>query len=810
MHNETTSASQLLAELETLRKRVEDLTTAQSRQAQVAAALRESEERYRRMTQAVTDYIFTVRIENGAAVETIHGPACEAVTGYTADEFRNDPFLWIRMVHPEDAAAVERVAQQMLGGEVPGPLEHRLFRKDGRLRWVRNTLVPHFDPQGRLLSYDGLVSDITERKLAQQALEEEKQFSDALIHSLPGSFFVLDGNRRLIRWNEQFAQQLPVPPEALQDPDSALFTHEEDRALAAEKLREVREKGEAHFEARAHARSGESRPHLFRAHTTTIGGQPYIVVTGLDVTEWRRAERALREREASLASATENAPCMIYQAVWRGDGTLHFPYASAWCREKLGIEPSALRENGARLTAHVLPDDTADLVASLARSAQTLEIWNHEFCGVDKSGAVMRLNGIAKPERQSDGSIQWNGVLLDVTQRWQAEQERQRLEAQLAHAQKMESIGRLAGGVAHDFNNVLTAILGYTELELLNPEDLSPHVADSLRQIARAGERARDLTRQLLAFGRKQTLATRVLDVNEVIRTFSSMLHRLIGEDIEVKMTLARSPSMVRADGAQIEQVLLNLAVNARDAMPNGGIFTIETANVALDMTHAATHSEVSPGDYVMLSVGDTGCGMDSETLKMAFEPFFTTKAHGKGTGLGLATVYGIVKQHNGHILAASEPGIGTTIKIYLPRVSEAATRSTSPTLTALPAVPLDAATILVVEDDAAVRRLTSAMLAGLGYEVIEAESAAAAILRAGEHTRIHLLVADVIMPEMNGRQVYDKLRTIHPDLKVLFVSGYTADVIAHRGILEEGVQLLPKPFSVQALAKKVRELLAG
>jgi CheY-like chemotaxis protein len=368
-------------------------------------------------------------------------------------------------------------------------------------------------------------------------------------------------------------------------------------------------------------------------------------------------------------------------------------------------------------------------------------------------------------------------------------------------------VGRLAGGVAHDFNNLLTAILGYAEIALTDPEGLNPSQREALVEIGKAGERARDLMRQLLAFGRKQALAVTVVDLNDVIDGFGKMLKRLIGEDIHVVSVLDPAIGLVKADPAQIEQILLNLAVNSRDAMPDGGKLTFETMDVVLDDTYHATHMEVEPGSYVMLAVSDTGYGMDSETLKSIFEPFFTTKERGKGTGLGLATVYGIVKQHGGHITVYSETGRGTTFKIYLPRISKDGQKDT--TLSTPAPSPGGTETILVVEDDAPVRRLTCTVLTGLGYDVIEAQNGAEAVRLAKDSETIHLLVTDVIMPGMSGREVSEHLATLHPRIKILYVSGYTADVIGYHGVLDTGIHFLQKPFTVLALANKVREVFA-
>jgi PAS domain S-box-containing protein len=384
--------------------------------------------------------------------------------------------------------------------------------------------------------------------------------------------------------------------------------------------------------------------------------------------------------------------------------------------------------------------------------------------------------------------------------------DRKRLEAQLLQSQKMEAVGRLAGGVAHDFNNMLTVIAGYNRMIL---DDLSP--LDPLRgcaeEVLKAADRAAALTRQLLAFSRRQIMQPCVMGVNETVERTENMLRRLIGEDVELVLALAADAGNIRADPNHIEQAIVNLALNARDAMPNGGRITVETANVHLDETYTRTHLGMQPGDFVMIAVSDNGKGMDAETRRRIFEPFFTTKAAGKGTGLGLATVYGSVKQLGGDIWVYSEPGRGTTFKLYFPRVAEptAVPATDSPDAAEVPRTE----TIIVVEDEQAVRDLTVKMLRKLGHTVLPAANGAEAIAAAKSYSgRIGLLVTDVVMPNMSGHQVAEQLLELRPDLKVLYLSGYTDNTVVHHGVLEDGVAFLPKPFSREALAKKVRHVL--
>ena len=379
-------------------------------------------------------------------------------------------------------------------------------------------------------------------------------------------------------------------------------------------------------------------------------------------------------------------------------------------------------------------------------------------------------------------------------------------EEGLRQAQKMEAVGQLAGGIAHDFNNMMTAVIGYSELVLARLEDAHP-LRHEVEEIKRAGERASAMTHQLLAFSRKQVLQPRVFDLNTVVAEVDGLLQRLIGENVELVSVLDPALEPIEADPGELEQVIMNLAINARDAMPTGGKLTIETANVELDEDYASHHFDVEPGPYVLLAVSDTGVGMEAETMRHIFEPFFTTKEEGKGTGLGLATVFGIVKQSGGDIHVYSEPSRGTTFKIYLSRTQAPVDRIEPVVVSTKP--PRGSETILLVEDEELVRSLERKVLEASGYTVLEAHNVSHALeLAQSHHGIIDLLLTDVVMPQLSGRELAERLTVRRPEMKILYASGYAADAITRHGVLEPGIAFLPKPLTPTSLARKVREVL--
>jgi len=512
----------------------------------------------------------------------------------------------------------------------------------------------------------------------------------------------------------------------------------------------------------------------------------------------RSTEAALRRSEERYRLLFEKNPLPMW--VYDVD-TLIFLAVNIAAEEHYGYSAEEFRTMTIK---DIRPaEDAAALEANLSQTPGMIDVgdeWRHK----KKDGSIINVE-VTSHALMFDGKKARLVLANDVTKRIQAEEELRKSEEQLKQSLKLESIGRLAGGIAHDFNNMLTAINGYSELTLRRLDENDP-LRPNIEEIKKAGERSAELTKQLLAFSRRQMLQSKVLDINQVVSDTVLMLERLIGEDIDLVTVLDSNTANIEADPGQLSLVILNLVVNSRDAMPDGGTITIETKNVFLDDAYARQHVSVKPGPYVMLSIGDTGIGMDAQTQQQIFEPFFTTKEVGKGTGLGLSTVYGIIKQSNGNIWVYSEVDKGTVFKIYLPQITE----SSSPIEEAKPTDSfLGTETILVVEDEDMVRNLTVEVLESCGYEVLQARNGIEALDFCKSYKeKIDLLITDIVMPQIGGRELAERMLHEDPSLCVLFTSGYTDDAIVRHGILEEDANFIQKPFNLDDLGKKVSELL--
>ncbi|NWF93758.1 MAG: PAS domain S-box protein [Syntrophaceae bacterium] len=518
--------------------------------------------------------------------------------------------------------------------------------------------------------------------------------------------------------------------------------------------------------------------------------------------ERKGVEEALKKNEArfkELKELYDNAPMGYHECDTKG-------YITSVNRTELEMRGYALEEMIGQPVWDFIAEEEAKQVVLAKLKGELPAGQQFERVYRRKDGTTFPALIQDRVLRDSEGRITGiRSTIQDITERKKAEKEMSELQEQLRQSQKMEAVGRLAGGIAHDFNNILTVIKGYSQLSLLSLKEGDP-LRENIEEIQKAADKARDLTGQLLAFSRRQIMEMRVIDLNAVLWNLEKMLRRIIGEDIELTMFLAKDLWSVKTDPGQMEQVIMNLVVNARDAMKEGGKLTIETANVELGETYTRTHGMVKPGRYVMLAVTDTGVGMTPEDREHVFEPFFTTKEKGKGTGLGLSTAYGIVKQSEGHIWVYSEPGKGTTFKIYLP-VTEGPLNELQEK--AKEESPRGNETILVVEDEGEVRGLTVRILKERGYKVLEAAQGLDAFVICDEYEGpIHLLLADVVMPKMSGRDLAEHIAEIRPGIKVLYMSGYTDNTIAHHGILEKDMNYIQKPFSVENLARKVREVL--
>jgi two-component system cell cycle sensor histidine kinase/response regulator CckA len=708
--------------------------------------------------------------------------------------------------------------------------EYEVRRRDGAKIWISENAHVVRNPDGEILSYEGTTEDITARKRA----ELERQVTFEIIHAVNVTDN-LDDLLRLIHIALKkvlYAENCFI---ALYEPATGMFhfpffVDQFDQAPPPQRVGKsctahVYRTGQAMLipqrtfdllaeEGKVELVGTPSPSWLgvpLRTPAATIGvlvvqhyedenayterDQEFLGSVGGQIAlaiERKRSEEKVRESEARLRVLVEQLPAVL----WTVDRDLRFTSALGAGFARLKIKPNELV--GISLLDYFETADQTFLPIAAHRRAVAGEPMT--FHVEWKSGSYACH---VEPLRDSDGQV--SGAIcmsLDIT-------DRKQLEEQLRQAQKMEAVGRLAGGIAHDFNNLLMVIQGYSDLLVERLPDGDP-LRRNAEQIQMASQRASSLTRQLLAFSRKQMLAPKILNVQSVVAEMEKILRRLIGEDVQLETSSAPDLGLIKADRSQIEQVILNLAVNARDAMPQGGRLTIETANVELDASYSHPPAVLSPGRYVMLAVTDNGCGMDAETQAHVFEPFFTTKEKGKGTGLGLATVYGVVKQSGGYVWVYSEPGRGTSFKIYLPRIEETAVPAGRDGKSETQIPERGSETILLVEDEKGVRELAREYLASSGYTVIEAEDGHTALELAAMHVGpIHLLLTDVVMPGISGRELAERVSQIRPGIKIIYMSGYTDQAVVHHGILRNDAVLLQKPFTLMTLAGKLREMLA-
>jgi two-component system, cell cycle sensor histidine kinase and response regulator CckA len=642
---------------------------------QIEENLRASEERFKKLIESVTDYIYTVKVENGVPVSTTHGPGCITVTGYTSREFELDSMLWYRMIHDEDRQRVIDQSAKVLSGEEVKPIEHRIIHKSGTVRWVRNTPVRRFEG-GRLVAYDGLISDITEHMRMEDALSiSEEKYRDIFNRSIEGIFqSTYDG--KFISVNPSFYTML-----------------------------------------------------------------------------------GYRSAEELISSVTD-------------------------IKNQLFVNP----------------EDRVNFIKELEKNGSMIG-YEHQF--YRKDGTKIWISTNARIVRDPRRKILYlEGSSLDITKHKQAELEKEKLQTDLRQAQKMEAIGTFVGGIAHDFNNMLSVMLGYGSLLQSGLKSENP-MRKYVDLIVESAEKAASLTQGLLSFSRKRPINLKNIKLNDVIRNTEKLLKTLLTEDIIINVNLTEENTTLLGDPSQIDQILFNLGTNSRDAMPKGGTITIETRVVNLDKIIVGYEK---PGRYVLLSFSDTGIGMDLKTREHIFDPFFTTKEVGKGTGLGLSTVYGIIKQHNGYITVYSEPKVGTSFHVYFP-LSSTSAEVEKPSLQKF---RKGRETILIAEDNENVRKLMKTILTAYGYTIIEAVDGEDAIEKSKRIKNIDLMIVDTIMPKKNGREVYDEIFKFRPDVKTIFTSGYTRDVVLDKGIKDKEFNFLPKPITPGDLLQKVGQILDG
>ncbi len=667
----------------------------------------------------------------------------------------------------------------------------KLRRKDGREIDCLLSASSRVDENGKFLGYQGIIRDVTFRKRVEEALRDGEEKYRTLFERTPIGLGVADDEGHLLAFNDALLEpggyrsddvaRLNSVAELFYDPRDVKRT-----MAAAQRFGSLRK-----YETRFRRKGGGYYDALLSLTPIRLGAQLGWQVMVEDVSERKQAEENLRREKGFSDTVIESLPGLF--CLFGSKGQLlrwnqNLEEVSGYTAEELSEKRLVdFFSEGDRRTVEEM------FVEVLSSGRASLEA---EFVSKGGNPTPYYLTGTRV---SLDGQRCMIGMGVDIS-------ERKRLEQQFFLSQKLEAVGKLAGGVAHDFNNLLTAILGSSELLLAELDPSDPRRAD-VEEVARAGRRAAGLTRQLLAFGRRQMMQPRILDLNRIVADISSMLQRLIGEDVELVTVLGPELRSVKADPGQIEQVIVNLAVNARDAMPGGGRLVIETANVDLESGYTCESEAVRSGPYVMISVKDTGHGMDQATLARIFEPFFTTKGQGKGTGLGLSTAYGIVKQSGGHVCVDSAPGRGCTFTIYLPAVAETAEQVEAPEKAA-PLI-LGSETVLLVEDEDAVRRVLRKELERHGYTVLEAAGGEEALqIAASRGDTIQLLVTDVVMPLMSGPDLARRLTESHPKLKVLYVSGYADDAAVRQGNVNPGTPILQKPFAAGALAEKVRELL--
>jgi PAS domain S-box-containing protein len=722
--------------------------------------------------------------------------AAASLFGVTRRSLAKQPLS--KYIFQEDENIYVKLKRQLFATGEPQSCELRIVRQDKTSFWAHLASTVAIDHDGATVGRV-VINDVPERQRAEDRLRQEQRFSKSILESLPGIFYLYTyPENRLVLWNKAHETLLGYEAGEMAGRHVTDWFAGEVKKGVLQAVDKVMEKGHNSIEAPLMAKDGNLLPFILTGGKFETEGRRYFMGIGVDISERRLAEEQLRENVArlkALLNATSDSVILIDP-----EGTILDLNENSAHRRDLN-KGKMLGQN---LFDFLPPEAAANRQKAVIQTLQEKRLIEYDE---NRGGKDYRIRLFPVVDEQGE-VFQLASFSRDITERKQAEEEKTLLEAQFHQAQKMESVGQLAGGVAHDFNNMLGVILGHAELAQKKLDPADP-VFSNLEEIHKAATRSAQITRQLLAFARKQTVVPRILDLNETVEGMLEMLRRLIGENINLSWMPENGLWPVQMDPSQIDQILANLCVNARHAIGGVGKITVLTGNSSLDEQYCDNHAGFVSGDYVRLVVTDDGCGMDRQTLAHIFEPFFTTKAIGEGTGLGLATVYGAVKQNNGFVYAESEPGQGAAFTIYLPRYQGAVGQAQ--TAEAMDVVLPGHESILLLEDEPAILEMTTTMLQLLGYTVLAAgtteEALRLAVMHEGE---IDLLLTDVIMPEMNGRDLAGRLLVGQPEMRVLFMSGYAANILTHQGVLDAGVNFLEKPFSMQELAAKVRQTLEG
>jgi two-component system, cell cycle sensor histidine kinase and response regulator CckA len=786
---------------------VAHIDITERRQAEIV--LQRSEEQFRSLVETANDWVWQI---NSDGIYTYVSPKVQDLLGYKVEEvIGKTPFDFMPR---EESARVSLLFQNFMKSHKPfSGIENVNLHIDGREIVLETNGVPILDNDGNLLSYHGIDRDVTAHKQAEAALRQSEKLLSDILDGSPFAQMVIGKDHRIIKWNRALEKYSGIRANDVVGTDlhwSSCFNEkrpllvdwlvddavEKIPQLYAGKYTKSKLVDGAYEVTDFYPKAGENGKWLLTTASAikdsdgNIVGAMSIVE---DVTEKKRVEEELRESREYLAQIINQ----ISDPIFVKDSEHKYVLVNDAMCEFVGRPREQLLGRDSFDEHH--DDLAASLIEREAEVFRTGKENTSEDTILDRKEKTHTL--LAKKALLVDkkGNRQIVGVLRDIT-------ERKHLEAQFLQAQKMEAVGALAGGVAHDFNNLLNVINGYCELALEDLAEDNP-LREDILQISQAGTRAKSLTSQLLAFSRKQILQPVILDLNEAIEDAQVILRRLIPENIDLVMSAQSELGLIYADPGQIQQVLMNLVVNARDAMPEGGKLTIETANVDFNEEYIQSHSMAKAGSYVMMAISDNGIGMNEETQAHLFEPFFTTKEKGKGTGLGLSTVYGIVKQSNGFIWVYSEPGHGATFKVYFPCVEGKA--STVKKEVESDEMVHGIETVIVAEDEPAVRRLAARVLRERGYTILEASNGQEALEIARAYAgEILLVITDIIMPGMNGKDLVTQLQKMRPRIKALYISGYTNNAIVHHGILNSEIAFLQKPFTVRSLARKVREVL--